>query len=125
MDAVLQLLDGPLTVLDDGLQGGDEVVAVRQLGGVGLLQDVLAALAALQMLLVLLVVLRQVLRTWQAKNSVTSLAKNSVTSLASCCSPSGPAHMAGKKQRYKIKPSFLLFSVRSCAHGRQKTALQA
>ena len=100
MDAVLQLLDGPLTVLDDGLQGGDEVVAVRQLGGVGLLQDVhlqsLAALAALQMLLVLLVVLRQVLRTWQAKNSVTSL--------ASCCSPSGPAHMAGKKQRYK--PSF-------------------
>lgn len=96
MDAVLQLLDGPLTVLDDGLQGGDEVVAVRQLGGVGLLQDVhlqsLAALAALQMLLVLLVVLRQVLRTWQAKNSVTSLASD--------CFLSGPAYAAGGNQYY-------------------------
>ena len=94
MDAVLQLLDGPLTVLDDGLQGGDEVVAVRQLGGVGLLQDVLAALAALQMLLVLLVVLRQVLRTWQAKNSVTSLASE--------CSLPGPVYAAGENQYYNL-----------------------
>ena len=65
MEAVLQLTDGPLVVLDDGLKGGDEVVAVTQLGGVRLAQDVhllpLAALLPLQALLVPLVVLRQVL----------------------------------------------------------------
>ena len=74
------------------------MVAVRQLGGVGLLQDVhlqsLAALPALQMLLVLLVVLCQVLCTWQAKNGVTSLASE--------CSLPGPVYAAGENQYYNL-----------------------
>ena len=74
MDTVLQLLDGPLMVLNDSLQGDDEVVAVAQLGGVGLLQDVhllpLAALLILQTFFVLLVVFCQVLRKQKKKHSI-------------------------------------------------------
>ena len=41
----------------------------------------------------------------------------------SCCSLSGPVHMAGKKRRYK--PSFWVFSARSCVCSWRKSVLQS